>query len=88
MKHGDLVSVRERYWRPGCKRASLCVALNVTADDIRAGVQVDRPGLYLFRGYWYGNSPLSHRSYGKIEGQRGKVVGHMRSHQQAKALHI
>lgn len=58
MKHGDLVALRgqRRRW----------VALQVSAADLRRGIDVARPGLYLFTGYWYGGQPLSHRSYGKV----------------------
>lgn len=87
MKHGDLVSVR---WKPPGPRRVLCTALLVTENDIRHGINAGRPGLYLFRGYWYGYNPLDISSYGKIEGRfrRGKVVGRMRTHRQAKMLCI
>lgn len=84
MKNGDLVSViRTRFGR---RYQILCVALKVTAEDIRLGTNVRLPGLYLFRGYWYGTDPLNHHSYGKIEGQYGKVVGRLRTHLQARHL--
>lgn len=84
MKHGDLV-ILKNVGRPGARRA---VALRVTSADLRKGLDVRRPGLYLFRGYWYGTDPLAHSSYGKLEGQVGKVVGRLRSHRQARQLKL
>jgi len=84
VKHGDLVSVIDTRHGHRCHR--LCVALNVTPRDISMGLNARVPGLYLFRGYWYGTDPLTPQSYGKIEGRHGKVIGRLRTHQQAKTL--
>lgn len=78
MKTGDLISI-QGYTRKG-------VALYVSKTDIKNGINVYRPGLYVFSGYWYGTNPLSHRSYGKIHGQTGKVIGKARTHQQIARL--
>lgn len=83
MKIGDLVLVKHGRWK-----GVLCVALIVTKKDIKNGINASNPGLYLFRGYWYGKDPLNHASYGKIEGKIGRVVGRMRNHQQAVMLKI
>lgn len=83
MRHGDLVRVRRPY---RSQRSVLCVALTVTAEDIQCGINVPRPGLWLFRGYWYGKDALSIASYGKIEGNVGRRVGVLRSHGQAHRL--
>lgn len=48
----------------------LWVELSVTADDIRKGTDVPRPGNYLFRGMWYGNRVDDINSYGKVIGRR------------------
>lgn len=84
MRHGDLVSVR---WPTG-PRSVRCVALRVTAADIRRGAQVRKPGSYLFRGYWYGADPWSVLSYGKIEGQVGRVQGRVRTDRQVRRLGV
>lgn len=85
MKNGDLVSV---IWKSKVTRRVLCVALNVTKKDIMKMTNVTRPGIYLFRGYWYGKNPLDINSYGKIEGKHGKVIGKIKSHKQACILKI
>lgn len=84
VRHGDLVAVH------GTRRKF--VALSVTAKDIRRGLNVSKPGIHLFSGYWYANStlggPLCSGAYGKvIEPQDTfgmRVVGHVRSHYAAK----
>lgn len=77
MYHGQLVSLPD-YSRKG-------VVLRVTLKDIKTtGVQVLRPGLYVFSGYWYGTDPLDFRCYGKIHHHRGRALGRVSSHQQAK----
>lgn len=79
MHHGQLVLSHD-YNRKG-------VVLRVTLKDIKTtGVQVLRPGLYVFSGYWYGTDPLDFRSYGKILGKRGKALGRVTDHHQAKKL--
>lgn len=79
MFHGQLVSLPD-YARKG-------VVLRVTLKDIKTtGVQVLRPGFYVFSGYWYGNDPLDFRSYGKIHGNRGRSLGKVTDHRQAKRL--
>lgn len=75
MKHGDLVKVKgySRLW----------VCLNVTKKDIGRGVFCEKPGLYLFGGYWYTErigGPLIIRPYGKMIPLQGRVVGKVRSH--------
>jgi hypothetical protein len=79
MHHGQLVSL------PGYSRKG--VVLRVTKKDMKTtGVQVMRPGLYVFSGYWYGTDPLDFRSYGKIHHHRGRTLGRVRSHAYAKRL--
>lgn len=76
MKHGDLVKVR------GDRRKWVC--LRVTQKDIHRGMNCERPGLYLFGGYWYykeaKGGPLNHAAYGKIRCLEGRVVGQVRNH--------
>jgi len=90
MKHGDLVTIKQRWDSVNgpIEKILVCVALTVTANDIINGVNALKPGVYAFRGYWYGTNPLSHQSYGKIESTIGKVVGKVKSHQQIKKLNI
>jgi hypothetical protein len=83
MKKGDLVKVRRQDG--GTK---ICVALHVDRRAIQRGINVNRPGLYLFRGYWYGDDPFDFNCYGKIEGETGRVCGRLRSHRQARLLEI
>lgn len=57
-----------RRWRGYVK----CVALPVTWRDIQLhglGFNADRPGIYLFRGAWYGRDLTRHSTFGKIEGR-------------------
>lgn len=79
MVHGQLVAL------PGFNRKG--VALKISMKDIQEGrVQVPHPGVWVFSGYWYGKDPLDVKSYGKVHGQQGKVVGRIRSHWHAKRL--
>jgi hypothetical protein len=85
MKEGDIVRILDKNRR-------LCVLINVTKADLRKGLNAHKTGLHLFRGYWYGINPLSHKSYGKIEGHVDdyllKKLGRMKYHKQAKYLNI
>lgn len=56
----------------------LCVALPVNGHDIRKGMNARKPGLYLFRGSWYGDDMLDAASYGKIEGRLHDFHGRSR----------
>jgi hypothetical protein len=77
MHHGQLVSL------PGYSRKG--IVLRVTLKDIKtSNVQVRRPGLYVFSGYWYGTNPLDFNSYGKIHHHHGRRLGTISKHQQAK----
>lgn len=77
MFEGQMVSL------PGYERRG--VVLRVTLKDIKtSSIQVRRPGLYVFSGYWYGKNPLDHRSFGKIHRKWGKPVGRAINHHQAK----
>lgn len=79
MHHGQLVSL------PGYNRKG--VVLRVTLKGIKTtNVQVMRPGLYVFSGYWYGTDPLNFNSYGKIHHHHGRALGRVRSHAYAKRL--
>lgn len=80
MVHGQLISL------PGYSRKG--VALKISAKDIRDNptLQVIRPGVFVFSGYWYGTDPLSFKSYGKIHHNKGRVVGRVRSHWHTKKL--
>ncbi|MBI6883159.1 hypothetical protein [Pseudomonas putida] len=85
MREGKLVSL------PGYQRKG--IALRVTAKDIKTtGVQVRRPGVYIFSGYWYGEDPKDFRSYGKIHHMKGfgryigSIKGGLRGHFAAKRL--
>jgi hypothetical protein len=56
----------------------LWVELLVTAEDIRNGTDVRRPGNYLFRGMWYGDKVDDIQSYGKVIERRAypsRVMG-------------
>lgn len=83
MKHGDIVSLSSGVY---------CVALTVTktmcsrATRADQRILVSKPGLYLFAGYWYGRDPLDVKSYGKMYGTSGRVVGRVRSHNQLTKL--
>jgi len=63
MKPGDIVEIVD-----SCGHHRTCVVLMVRPKDLRKGLNAWRPGLHLFRGYWYGSDPMSITSYGKIEG--------------------
>lgn len=79
MFHGQIVSL------PGFTRRG--IVLRVTLKDIKTtGVQVLRPGLYVFSGYWYGEDPLDYKCYGKIEGRHGRPFGRAVSHHQARRV--
>lgn len=79
MRVGDIVTI-PNYSRRG-------VALYVSRRDIRtSGINVRRPGIYIFSGYWHGTDPLNHNSYGKIHGQTGITIGQVRNHQQIARL--
>lgn len=60
-----------RRWRGGVT----CVALKVTQRDIDRGLNASKPGVYLFRGMWYGRDPTNIKSFGKIEGRLNHEVG-------------
>lgn len=45
----------------------VCIVLEVTKKDIKRGVNADKPGLYGFRGFWYGSNVHKIKSFGKIE---------------------
>lgn len=64
------------------------VTIKVTWSDIkqRQFCHITRPGVYVFRGYWYGTDPTDYRSFGKFEGAAGKLVCKVKSHQQVKKL--
>lgn len=68
------------------------IALNVSKQQHKSGMNCGEPGIYLFSGYWYAkgdwvglfNKNLSHRDigcYGKIStcNQPLKVVGYARN---------
>jgi len=91
MKAGDIVKIVDGYG--GHTWMSDCVVLMVTPKMIRQGVNAGRPGLHLFRGYWYGSDPMNVRSYGKIEGsvEQNKdavYVGRVQSHEQIKKMEV
>lgn len=89
MKHGDIVIPARRFGVKQDKRTrAVCVALYVSSRDIRFGFNAIKPGLYLFRGYWYGYNPKCKSSYGKIEGRVGTVIGTVRNHAQIKSLGV
>lgn len=89
MKHGDIVTFSERIGlNPSRRKRVLGVALYVSLLKIRSGINVCKPGVYVFRGYWYGNNPKHAASYGKIEGRVGTVIGTVRNHAQIKSLGI
>ncbi len=75
-KHGDIVfifiisSKINRAW----------ITLEVTERDIKNGIDVEFPGLYLFSGFWYGDNALDHNSYGKVIPLSGteKVFGNFK----------
>lgn len=67
-----LMMIRNRH---GDRKARLGVQIKTTAQDVRRGMNVDRPGLYMFRGAWYGRDLSSSQAYGKIEGVRGLPIG-------------
>ena len=82
MKHGDIVKVF------GDKR--LWIALDVTKEDLKSGINADEAGLYLFSGFWYSKEyylfkkNIHHKiigCYGKIQkvGNKCKIVGHART---------
>ena len=56
-------------------RRKLTVQLPVTTKELRKGINAGKPGLYLFRGAWYGENLRDLESYGKIEGQVGIPIG-------------
>lgn len=93
MRVGDLVSKLERWHNAGRVRYYIryCIVLNVTKQHLKNGINAYKPGLHLFRGYWYSNRPFEIESFGKIEGRAddgdGKVIGRIRNHQQMRMLH-
>lgn len=56
--------------------------LPVTSGDIAKGVDVAKPGKYMFSGQWYGRSPFDIDSYGKVMSVRGRVSGRIRNESQ------
>jgi hypothetical protein len=60
LRHGDVVDPVHR------DEGRCWVILKVTADDIKAGVDARRAGLYAFGGMWYGKKKADHSSYGKM----------------------
>lgn len=70
MRPGDLVRLRpcHRHW----------IALRVTLSDIKKGLDVFKPGIHIFGGFWYGRDPLQKDGYGKVLPGTGKVVGRLR----------
>jgi len=74
IRFGDIVKTKSEigsgYWK---------IALPVTRRMIDAGVNVEKPGLYLFYGMWYGDNPLSTKSFGKVEAipQEYELIGHI-----------
>ncbi len=86
MHHGQLVRSRDRYGK------RLCIALHATkaymVKNRRKGLNWRRPGVYLFRGLWYGSDPFNIDCYGKIEGRCGVPVGRVRNLSQLRKLRI
>ena len=78
MREGNLVRVRgsNRLW----------VTLLVNHNDIRNGMNVKQPGIYLFGGMWYGRDPNNKASFGKIISARGVVVGNVRKTRKLSGL--
>jgi len=74
IRFGDIVKTKSEigsgYWK---------IALPVTRRMIDAGLNVEKPGLYLFYGMWYGDNPLSTKSFGKVEAipQEYELIGHI-----------
>ena len=63
-------------------RGRLKVSLEITQDVIdNSLIEVEKPGVYLFYGLWYGKDPFDYRSYGKIDHFRNDMVvlGHINS---------
>ena len=62
MRKGDVVKTNTQlgngYWK---------IALPVTQKMIENGTNASDAGLHLFYGMWYGDNPLSTKSFGKIE---------------------
>jgi len=85
-RHGDIVRLSSR------RSNAFCVALMVSKNDIKRGVNALRPGIHLFRGYWYGKNPLSIKGFGKIEGPANKMTGsfvtRVESHKQVKRMGV
>lgn len=50
------------------------IILEVTNKDLKRGINADRPGLYGFRGFWYGHDRFKIKSYGKIYELTGTEV--------------
>lgn len=82
MKHGDIVKVfgDTRLW----------IALNITEQDLKSGVNADEVGLHLFSGFWYSKDShlfkknIHHKMlgcYGKIRkvNHKCRVVGHAKT---------
>lgn len=70
MKIGSVVKI------PGKRRRA--VVLHVSTRKMLTGVNVSKPGLYMFSGMWYGKDPHNDYSFGKIQKPYGRVVGNLR----------
>ena len=58
-------------WKKGMlalnENGSLCIILEVPEKYLKRGLNAETPGLYGFRGFWYGRDRFNIKSYGKIE---------------------
>jgi len=85
LKHGDLVRTMDDTGAFGMQ-VRVWVALYVTPEMIHGSIFASRPGIHLFKGYWYGKDPLNPRSYGKINSPHGVKIGKIRHHSQAVGI--
>ena len=62
-------------------RKRTCVMFDVTWADVRDPKQIftRKPGRFAFRGAWYGRDLRQQKTYGKVEGQSGRVIGTLSS---------
>ena len=72
----------------GKGKASYGVALRVTHRDLKGKIPVNvlKPGVYIFRGFWYSKNYRDHNNYGKLlgEAKNAKVVLKIRDYRQVR----
>lgn len=60
LKVGNIVRTSDNYYN------RCWIVLKVTKKDLKKGINCDKPGFFLFGGYWYGRNPHKIDSYGKV----------------------